>query len=418
MIHYFKDILLNIFIIFSPLVCYPYIYKTKNRTGLYRFLLYILFSFSLIVTMSFPISLNGIIYDFRSIPLAIGSLYGGIHVSVLLYSTLILYRYVLGNAHNLLYAVSILPSLALVIYSLKRYDTLKLPQKIELSVLLCSLIKLVTFTVYLSLTGQLGLLLNKPASNLATYLLQGFVVGLCVYVIEFLNKYFHMQEEVFNSEKIKMVSEMAASVAHEIRNPLTTVRGFIQLLGTSNLDKERKEYYQKLCLEELDRAQLIITDYLSLAKPDPESIEKIDIHDELRYLSNVLMTYANYYNVQINGVLPENQPLHITGDKYKFRQALINICKNAIEAMSGGGILELKAEMLDNGVAVKISDTGTGMTAEQIKRLGTPYYSTKDKGTGLGTMVSFGIIKKMNGKIDIQSELGKGTQIQIVFPKT
>jgi two-component system sporulation sensor kinase B len=116
--------------------------------------------------------------------------------------------------------------------------------------------------------------------------------------------------------------------------------------------------------------------------------------------------------------LSEDSPLHLEGDRYKFRQALINIGKNAIEAMDDGGILEIKANKVNDHIVMVISDNGIGMTSEQIKRLGIPYYSTKEKGTGLGTMVSFGIIKKMNGKIEIKSELGKGTEYKIIFPYT
>lgn len=417
MIDYFKDFLLNMFIIFSPLALYPYIHKTKSRILLYRFLLYVLFSTALITTMSFPVNVHGLVYDFRSIPLAIGSLYGGMQVSVLLYLTVILCRHFLGNTNEFIYIVAILPSLAIVFFAHKIFSSLKLSHKIIVSVSLCALIKLVTFTIYLSLTENIELLFKKPIFTIETYLLQGFIVGLSVYLIEFLNKYFHMQEEVIRSEKMKIVGDMAASVAHEIRNPLTTVRGFIALLGTGNLDKEKKDFYKKICFEELDRAQLIITDYLSLAKPDPEIIEKINITDEIRYLSNVLLTYANYNNIQIIEALSKDHSLHIVGDRYKFRQALINIGKNAIESMQGGGILELKINKWNDHAVIIISDTGNGMTSEQIKRLGTPYYSTKEKGTGLGTMVSFGIIKKMNGKIDIKSEIGKGTEFVLSFPQ-
>jgi two-component system sporulation sensor kinase B len=418
MLSYFKDFIVNIFFIFSPLVFYPYIHRTKSNILLYRFLLYILFSFALIATMSFPISLNGLIYDFRSIPLAIGSLYGGIPILLLLYVTLLLYRHCMGSPNEWIYAISLIPSLIIVIFSLRHYHSLKLYQKIILSVILCSVIKLITFSIYLSSTQQLELLFNKPTITLETYILQGCIVGLCVYLIEFLNKHFHMQEEVINSEKMKIVSDIAASVAHEIRNPLTAVRGFIQLLGSETIDKDKKNYYQKICLEELDRAQLIITDYLSLAKPDPEIIESINVNDEIGYLKNILLTYANYNNIQIIVDLSEDSPLLVVGDRYKFRQALINIGKNAIEAMNNGGILEIKTNQINDQIVMVISDNGIGMTSEQIKRLGIPYYSTKEKGTGLGTMVSFGIIKKMNGKIEIKSELGKGTEYKIIFPSS
>jgi two-component system sporulation sensor kinase B len=257
----------------------------------------------------------------------------------------------------------------------------------------------------------------KPTATLETYLLQGIIVGFCVYLIEFLNNHFHLQEEIAKSEKIMIVSEMAAAVAHEIRNPLTVIRGFIQLLGAEGVDKERKKYYQKITLEELDRAQLIITDYLSLAKPDPETIETINVNDEMTYLTNILSTYSNYNNIQIVVELFEDHPLLVVGDRYKFRQALINIGKNAIEAMNHEGVLDIRTNKINDSIVIIISDNGVGMTPEQIKRLGVPYYSTKDKGTGLGTMVSFGIIKKMNGKIRVTSELEKGTTYEISFPE-
>lgn len=417
MIGYFKDFILNMFMIFAPMVFYPYIYKIKSKMVLYRFLIYILFSVALITTMSFPINLNGLIYDFRSIPLAIGSLYGGLQVSILLYATLVIYRACLGNPNELIYMVSLLPSFVVVIFSYKVFSTLKVHQKIILTVILCTVIKLITFTIYLSVLGQVELMYNEPFGILQTYLLQGLIVGICVYLIEFLNSHFHMQDEYIRSEKMKLVGDMAASVAHEIRNPLTTVRGFIHLFGTAPLNEEKKEFYKRICFEELDRAEQIITDYLSLAKPDPEVVVEMNINDEANYLSNVLLTYANYNDIQINVVAAEEKALCMTGDRYKFRQALINIGKNAIEAMESGGILELRTMFSNDQVWILISDSGSGMTAEQIKRLGTPYYSTKEKGTGLGTMVSFEIIKKMNGKIEIKSDVGKGTVFKLSFSR-
>ncbi|WP_411504549.1 ATP-binding protein [Brevibacillus centrosporus] len=394
-------------------------YKNRSNVFYHRLLFYVLFATALLLSMSFPVKVNEVTYDFRSVPLAIASLYGGPVVSILLYLTLLIYRFLLGNPNNFLYAVSILPSFAFVLLLYKNYPYQKLYQKIAVAILLCTAIKLTTFSTYFFITqGSLQQVLQYPLATLNTYILQAVIIGVCVYAMEFLQSYFYMQEEVVKSEKTKIVSDMAASVAHEIRNPLTTVRGFIQLLAADDVDKQKKQFYQRICLEELDRAQLIISDYLSLAKPDPESIEAICVHEEITYLSNLLITYANYNNIQIHKVLPEDQALQIIGDRYKFRQALINIGKNAIEALRDGGMLEIKASKKNDHIIINLNDTGIGMTAEQIKRLGTPYYSTKEKGTGLGTMVSFGIIKKMNGKIEITSEPGKGTEYKLIFPSS
>lgn len=415
MVEHLKDFLLTIFFIFSPLVFYPYIYKFKNNVVLYRFLLSILFSLILIIIMSLPININGVIYDFRSVPAIIGSLYGGPIVSVILFSVLVIYRWILGNPNTLLYIVSLLPAFIIVLIVLKKYNPLKMVHKILLAVILCSMMKLLTISTYLIFMNSFDKVTNNLLNTVETYLVQAIIVGSCVYFIELLNKYIYMQDEIYKSEKIKMVSEMAASVAHEIRNPLTTVKGFIQLLGAEQIDTTKKEYYQRICLDELERADLIISDYLSLAKTDVESIDQINVKDEVYYLENVLLTYANYNNVECNtSVIGEN--MFITGSKYKFRQALINIGKNAIESMEDGGLLEIKAIKRNGKVMLQITDNGVGMTPVQVSRLGTPYYSTKEKGTGLGTMVSFAIIKKMNGKIQIKSEEAKGTQYTFIFP--
>lgn len=412
-----KDFILNILLIFSPLVFYPYLHKLKKKLRIYRFLLYIIFSLALITAMSFPVNINGVIYDFRSVPLAVGILYGGTIVGCALFLTAVTFRYFMDYPNTLLYTLSLFSSLVVVaVICYKFSSVITVYKKVALSVVLCIIIKLITFVIYLSATQQLKLLFDKPVDTLKTYLLQGLIVAICVYVIEFLNRYYNMKEELIKIEKVNIVSHITASVAHEIRNPLTTVRGFIQLSGKENLEHEKRNYYLKLCLEELDRAQEIITDFLILAKPEPETIERININEEIHYISNVLNSYANLSNIQIKNLLfEENLPI-ISGDRSKLRQALINICKNAFEGMPNGGLLEIKVDKLNENVIILVRDTGIGMTNEQIQRLGTPYYSLKEKGTGLGTMVSFNIIKGMKGKIEVKSVLGQGTVFNLIFP--
>jgi len=418
MLDYLKDFILNIFIIFTPLVMYPYIYKIKERNLLYSFLIYILFAIAIVLTMSFPVTLNGITYDFRSIPLAVGSLYGGLSVSGLLYLTIVGYRFLNESPHDWVYIFSLILSFVLVMLSLRIFDGMKTICKIGVAVCLSLLIKFLTLTVYFTCIGQFEILFIKPWTILQTYILQAVIVAFYVYLIEFLNKYFYMQEEVIKSEKMKIVGDMAASVAHEIRNPLTAVRGFIHLFGSDHLDHEKKTMYQQICFEELDRTEHIITDYLALAQPDPGITEELHIQDELLYLSNVLTTYGNYNQIKIHVIPAQERPFYITGDRYKFRQALLNIGKHAIEAMQEGGMLTLQVCPWNNYAKISMRDTGGGMTAEQIRRLGTPYYCTKEKGTGLEMTVAFSMIKKMNGKIDIRSKMGKGTEFVLLFPIT
>jgi two-component system, sporulation sensor kinase B len=155
-----------------------------------------------------------------------------------------------------------------------------------------------------------------------------------------------------------------------------------------------------------------------LAKPQPDFIDKLDISFEIKYISDVLTSYANLNGVTIEIENETDKALFILGDRQKFRQSIINIAKNSIEAMSDpkSGVLKFVVSTKKNWVFLIIKDTGVGMNPDQVSRLGSPYYSTKEKGTGLGTMVSFSILKAMMGKVEVKSELGKGTEYNIFFP--
>lgn len=224
-----------------------------------------------------------------------------------------------------------------------------------------------------------------------------------------------LEDEMKRLTQIKTVSEIAASISHEVRNPLTVTRGFTQLLKDSNLTEEQRHQYIKLSLEELDRAERIISDYLTYAKPTIENVTLLNVMQEVEYIVQVINPYAVLNNITVKMNVEENN-LHIVGEKQKLHQSLLNIIKNGVEAMEGGGEITVTITKRKGEVLLIIKDNGKGMTEEQVKRIGTPYYSTKSKGTGLGTMVAFTIIKDMQGDYQIESEIGKGTSFYITFP--
>ncbi|UOK56403.1 ATP-binding protein [Bacillus sp. OVS6] len=165
----------------------------------------------------------------------------------------------------------------------------------------------------------------------------------------------------------------------------------------------------------MDRATNIIKDYLTFARPEAENNHPIEIHTELRNCINVMSPLAQMENVQFNENFSSDDIL-VLGDPLKLKQSLINILKNGIESYSAGGLIEISTIKEDAHIKIVISDYGKGMTDDQVLRLGEPYFSTKSNGTGLGMMVSFSIIKAMNGHIYVKSQPGAGTSFTIFLP--
>ena len=219
-------------------------------------------------------------------------------------------------------------------------------------------------------------------------------------------------------EKYNLVSQLAASVSHEVRNPLTVTKGVLQLMKSGGIgEKERAKFFD-LALEELERAQTMITEYLTFAKQEPSvTLDQLfDPADDLRHIVSVITPYALIHSVQLETSLESN--LWTFGNVGKYRQCIINLCKNAIEAMPQGGILRIelkrapgKAESL-----LVIQDEGVGMDGTQLDRIGKPYETTKQDGTGLGLSVVFRTVADMGGRVRFASAPGEGTTVTVHLP--
>jgi two-component system sporulation sensor kinase B len=243
-----------------------------------------------------------------------------------------------------------------------------------------------------------------------------FTMLFHVYLREFLFENAVIRVQMQKSEKLNIVSELAASVAHEVRNPLTVVRGFIQLL--ENESGTNREYF-KLILTEVDRAENIITDYLNIAKHQIEESKLISLTDQLHEVTTIMSSFASLQGVFLQVNVDEN--LYIIGDRTKIKQAIMNILKNGVEAIQETkGYIKIYAGLEEINekkyVKIVVKDNGVGMSKEQLERLGEPFYSLKEKGTGLGLMVTFSIIDAHKGKIDYISDNGKGTEVHVLLP--
>ncbi|WP_225442622.1 sensor histidine kinase [Paenibacillus lycopersici] len=221
-----------------------------------------------------------------------------------------------------------------------------------------------------------------------------------------------MEELLRRSEKLTTVGQLAAGVAHEIRNPLTTLRGFLQLqLETSKLNTRHVD----LMLSELDRINLIVGEFLILAKPQATRFEVKDIRFTLGDVISLLDSQAHLCNVVFATEFGDGD-CRIACEENQLKQVFINVLKNAMEAMPQGGQIAIAIHHQAGQVCVSITDEGVGIPEEKIAKLGDPFYTDKDAGTGLGIMVSQRIIQSHQGHFEIESKVGVGTTVLITLP--
>ncbi|MCM3600789.1 ATP-binding protein [Robertmurraya korlensis] len=214
------------------------------------------------------------------------------------------------------------------------------------------------------------------------------------------------------SEKLALLGQMAAGIAHEIRNPLTSIRGFVQLFKG---DQDQNVYYD-IVLSELDRINNIVGEFLFLSKPTTTAMQERDVKKLLSDVVTLIQTQTILSNIQIGMEYESNLP-YIYGDENQLKQVFLNILKNATEAMPNGGTIELKVKKdIEKGVLIQFTDQGVGIPKERIPTLGEPFYTTKEKGTGLGLMTCYKIIENHHGQLLIESEVNKGTTVQIILP--
>ncbi|UII57166.1 ATP-binding protein [Cytobacillus spongiae] len=223
-----------------------------------------------------------------------------------------------------------------------------------------------------------------------------------------------MEEQLRKSDTLSVVGELAAGIAHEIRNPMTALKGFIQLLE-DEVEQDHEMYFHVIKTE-LARIDSIINEFLILAKPQAVKFIQSNINQIMSETVELLKAQAVLHNVQIITSYAEKPPL-LFCEPNQLKKVFINIIKNAIEVMPNGGIISIVIEQKDESMYhIAVKDQGKGISKEKIKKLGEPFYTTKEGGTGLGLMVSYRIIEEHKGTIDIQSEIDKGTTFHIYLP--
>ncbi|MBD7938268.1 MULTISPECIES: PAS domain S-box protein [Cytobacillus] len=215
-----------------------------------------------------------------------------------------------------------------------------------------------------------------------------------------------------NLDRLSIIGQLAASVAHEIRNPLTSLKGFSKLLHYME-EKDKQKEYLSIISHELERIDGIVNEFMSLAKPQVVDYDYFDLYEILEATFKFLHPQAMMCNVQIRFIKP-NQSIELLCNQNQLKQVFINFLKNSIESMPNGGEVIIAIEVLRNKrVRINFKDEGIGISSDRLHYLGTPFYTTKDKGIGLGLTVSNKIIQEHNGTMKIDSKPGGGTVVTV-----
>ncbi len=216
-------------------------------------------------------------------------------------------------------------------------------------------------------------------------------------------------------EKMSTVGQLAAGIAHELRNPLTSVKGFIRMIN-DEVEDPLLQNYLEIIGGELDSIERIADEFMDLAKPHVVKLTETELHEIVDGCVRLFEGTAFLKGINMEVQYINEQEIILKCQKSALKRVFINIMKNAMEAMEEGGDLNIQVELRDHFVELRFIDSGKGIKEERLKYIGEPFYSTKEKGIGLGLMMSRKIVREHGGKLTIESEYRKGTTIRIILP--
>ena len=296
-----------------------------------------------------------------------------------------------------------------IIYTLRNRKIINLNDYIFGSIFI--MLKLIMYILDLIINNVIT---SSIIYNLFIYVLISYLIMVCVIYIlkkgDDVLKYHMTYKEL---EKEKQIRLSLFKITHEIKNPLAVCKGYLDMLNPNNLDQCNR--YFPIIKEEIDRTLLLLQDFLSVSKIKLD-LDILDINLLLEESLNSLKTLLKEKNIRLD--FNEEDEIYINGDYNRLIQVVINIVKNSIEAIEEkkDGVISIRTEIKDGVVYLYFKDNGIGISVDNLKKISEPFFTTKNKGTGLGVSLSYEIIKAHNGKIKYESEYGRGTTVTIKIP--
>ncbi len=273
---------------------------------------------------------------------------------------------------------------------------------------------------------EIHLLLSQIRKNVGLSIFFFLILGISAITLIWVNQNRHlmkmkeMEDRIQLAERLSSLGHLAAGVAHEIRNPLNAIGMGLQRLNREFLPTEetkKEEYlsFTELIFKEIRRVNEIIEQFLTLSRPSQLNLKSSSLQDLLKHLVILLQEEASSQGIRIQTEMNSDLPF-IKMDSEKLTQALMNIMKNGMQAMEKGGVLRIETQAFKDRVEVSISDSGSGIPADQMERIFDYYYTTKEKGVGLGLPIAHRIIEAHGGQLNMDSQVGVGTKVTITLP--
>lgn len=409
-----KEVLLQHFFSLMPFVIFNIYYRDKMQNYDRKFII-ITSVICLFLSMTFGAGvINGFFYDSRFVIIFFGLVFGGLQTGFILLFEFILYRLYLGGAGAwpAMITMSIAFPLSIILY--KIYQKTQRKSLIILTAgLIISIIPIATIYIRNPVDVTSHLVFHTFAIPVQNAI--GIWLLIALFQRAVSNKELYIKYA--QNEKMEAISHVAASLAHEVRNPLTAVKGFLKLMRENSMERNKVDGYIDICTEEIQRTESILSEYLSISKPLTEKQVVVDLQLEIFAIIDVMKPYANMHNVQLN-IEDRVHTVQILANPDKIKQVLLNFIKNAIEACANvaDGEVNLYLEATGSTAKLIIKDNGIGMSKEQVNRLGSIYFSTKMKGTGLGLTYSYQVIHELGGSVSVSSTPQAGTQFTISLP--
>jgi len=389
-----------------------WIESKPNPKPILKYSILVTYGFAIVSCMVFSFyQYEGVQYDLRRIPLWFGTIYGGPFVGFVLLVLTSVIRLIQGGTDVYPSIVNTALFFMLTVFITPYYFRVSTYKKIVLGTLInifFSLLVLLSFTYFLHDSFKIEYWYMFLIIN---------AIGIILVSLseEIIHRNYELRMKVIYADKLDVVGHLAAAVNHEVNNPLTTIRGLVQLVKEDHaLSNEKEQTFLQLALDEIDKVDDVIKDYLTYARPYPTSTEVFPLEEVLDDTLKVIQPLAEMGNVKIE--IEEAFSCCLKGDSKQLVQALVNLLKNSINAMENGGKIEVKTKIKGKDCYIYIIDNGIGMNPALQKKLGEPYFTTTSKGTGLGLMVVYRIIDSMKGEVKITSTQGLGTKVVLKLP--